>query len=92
MNENRKRRSRSRSPVSSDRHHRRRSRDRDQHHASKSSASRVLPFNAQKIAKHDLREYRPMFALYLDIQKNLDIEELPEDEVKGRWKSFVNKW
>ena len=33
-----------------------------------------------------------MFALYLDIQKQLDIEELDEAEVKGRWKSFVNKW
>ena len=33
-----------------------------------------------------------MFALYLDIQKQKDIEELEEDEVKGRWKSFINKW
>ena len=33
-----------------------------------------------------------MFALYLDIQKQLDIEDLSEAEVKGRWKSFVNKW
>ena len=33
-----------------------------------------------------------MFALYLDIQKQIDIEELEEGEVKGRWKSFVNKW
>lgn len=33
-----------------------------------------------------------MFALYLDIQKQRDIEELSEDEVKGRWKSFMNKW
>ena len=33
-----------------------------------------------------------MFALYLDIQKQLDIDELDESEVKGRWKSFVNKW
>jgi len=33
-----------------------------------------------------------MFALYLDIQKSLEIEEITEDEVRGRWKSFVNKW
>lgn len=33
-----------------------------------------------------------MFALYLDIQKQLVLEELPEMEVKGRWKSFVGKW
>ena len=33
-----------------------------------------------------------MFALYLDIQKQKDVEELPEDEIKGRWKSFFGKW
>jgi DNA phosphorothioation-dependent restriction protein DptG len=33
-----------------------------------------------------------MFAVYLDIQKQLDLEDLEENEVKGRWKSFVNKW
>jgi hypothetical protein len=33
-----------------------------------------------------------MFALYLDIQKHLDIDELEETEVKGRWKSFTKKW
>lgn len=33
-----------------------------------------------------------MFGLYLDIQKKLVLEELSEDEVKGRWKSFVGKW
>jgi len=33
-----------------------------------------------------------MFALYLDIQKQHILEDLPADEVKGRWKSFVGKW
>jgi peroxin-14 len=33
-----------------------------------------------------------MFALYLDIQKNILIEDLVEEEVKGRWKSFIGKW
>jgi len=33
-----------------------------------------------------------MFALYLDIQKQLVLDELDEHEVKGRWKSFVGKW
>lgn len=33
-----------------------------------------------------------MFTLYLEVQKQLDIHELPEDEVRGRWKSFVGKW
>lgn len=33
-----------------------------------------------------------MFAMYLDIQKGILIEDLPEEEVKGRWKSFIRKW
>lgn len=33
-----------------------------------------------------------MFAMYLDIQKGIIMEELPEEEVKGRWKSFIRKW
>ena len=33
-----------------------------------------------------------MFELYLDIQKQKVLEELPDDEAKGRWKSFVGKW
>ena len=30
--------------------------------------------------------------MYLDIQKGLILEDLPSDEMKGRWKSFVHKW
>jgi hypothetical protein len=33
-----------------------------------------------------------LFAEYLDLQKGHDIADLSEDEVKGRWKSFMNKW
>ncbi|MCJ1250199.1 hypothetical protein MMC30_007425 [Trapelia coarctata] len=33
-----------------------------------------------------------MFALYLEIQKQLVLEDLPEKEARGRWKSFVGKW
>lgn len=33
-----------------------------------------------------------MFALYLDIQKQIYIDDLDEKEMKGRWKSFVGKW
>ena len=33
-----------------------------------------------------------MFELYLDIQKQKVLDELPDYEVKGRWKSFVGKW
>lgn len=32
-----------------------------------------------------------MFELYLDIQKQKVLDELSDDEVKGRWKSFVGK-
>lgn len=53
---------------------------------------RTLPYDARALTKHDLHEYRPMFALYLDIQKQIDIENLEADEVKGRWKSFIKKW
>jgi peroxin-14 len=33
-----------------------------------------------------------MFGMYLDIQKGKILEDLSEEEVKGRWKSFVGKW
>jgi len=28
----------------------------------------------------------------MDIQKQLYIEDLAEEEVRGRWKSFTKKW
>ena len=33
-----------------------------------------------------------MFASYLDIQKGKVLEEMDEEQVKGRWKSFINRW
>ena len=51
-----------------------------------------LPFQASELHKHDFKTFKPMFKLYLDIQKQKVLEELPDDEVKGRWKSFVGKW
>lgn len=36
--------------------------------------------------------FKPMFALYLDIQKQKILEDLDEVEAKGRWKSFIGKW
>jgi len=33
-----------------------------------------------------------MFASYLDIQKQIILEELDEREVRGRWKRFCGKW
>ena len=65
------------------------------HHKRKrspSARSTVLPFSAPRLSKGDFPMYEPMFALYLDIQKKLLLEELPATEAKGRWKSFVGKW
>ncbi|KAJ5239820.1 hypothetical protein N7468_004439 [Penicillium chermesinum] len=91
--------SRSRSPYRSDRHksdrHHRHDRDRDYHHRGSkepSSAPVILPLNARELSRRDLEVYKPMFAMYLDIQKGLFLDELPEEEIKGRWKSFIRKW
>lgn len=51
-----------------------------------------LPFGARQLSKRDLPLLKPMFAMYLDIQKGLVLEDLDEEEVKGRWKSFVKRW
>ncbi|OGM41310.1 hypothetical protein ABOM_010412 [Aspergillus bombycis] len=98
-------RSRSRSPDKHRRHHHHRDRDRSHrhHHRSHNHDRRerrpeppakpvILPFQARELSKRDLSTYEPMFAMYLDIQKGILIEDLSEDEVKGRWKSFINKW
>lgn len=52
----------------------------------------ILPYQARELSRRDLEVYEPMFGMYLDIQKGKFIEDLSEDEVKGRWKSFVQKW
>lgn len=52
----------------------------------------ILPFQARELSRRDLETYEPMFAMYLDIQKGRYIEDMKEDEVKGRWKSFIQKW
>lgn len=84
---NRSRPKRSRSPRSHHHHH-----VPHKHKRSKPSAPLHLPFQASKLDKHAFEAFKPMFELYLDIQKQKVLEELPDDEVKGRWKSFVSKW
>lgn len=94
MDTRRRRDSRSRSPVNDHSRHARHSSQahrKDVRYRARASAD-SLPYGARQLTKHDLDFHRPMFALYLDIQKRRDIEELPDDEVKGRWKSFLNKW
>jgi hypothetical protein len=51
-----------------------------------------LPYNRRPIDKRDFKHYEALFANYLDVQKQLNIDELPGDEVKGRFKSFLGKW
>ena len=77
-------RQRSRSPYRRSHHH--------HHHRSKPSPDVRLPFHARPLHKRDFEEYKATFAEYLELQKQLDIHGLSEDEVKGRWKSFLNKW
>lgn len=52
----------------------------------------ILPYEARPLHKRDLMDYAPMLALYLDIQKQISIDDLSQEEVRGRWKSFVGKW
>ncbi|KAK5800008.1 hypothetical protein VI817_002220 [Penicillium citrinum] len=96
--------SRSRSPHRSHRHrserHSRHGRgrghertsDRHDRRDKQPTAPVILPYQARELGRRDLETYEPMFAMYLDIQKGILIEELKEDEVKGRWKSFTGKW
>ncbi|KAL3420777.1 RNA helicase-like protein [Phlyctema vagabunda] len=86
-------RSRSKSPR---RHrsspHRRRSPHKHRRHHAPKATQDPLPYNSRSLTKRDYAAFKPMFALYLDIQKNKILEELEDSEVKGRWKSFLGKW
>ena len=93
-------RKRSRSPSRQDdeskhgrnvKRHRSRSPHRQRHHKETPPKAK-LPFRSGLLHKHDFESYRPLFADYLDLQKQLDITQLSKDELKGRWKSFLNKW
>lgn len=82
-------RSRSRSPRD-DRHRHGHRRSRSRSRSPRRPAT--LPFQAPMLDRHDFSKYERLFATYLDMQKQLDIADLDEREVKGRWKSFVGKW
>ncbi|TGJ83580.1 hypothetical protein E0Z10_g5173 [Xylaria hypoxylon] len=90
--------SRSRSPTRHRHSHRRRDdmhRHRSNHASTASHQDRApeLPCDARPLSRSaDLNTFRPLFAQYLDIQKQIDISTLNEREVRGRWKSFVSKW
>ncbi|KAL2162179.1 hypothetical protein VTH06DRAFT_7092 [Thermothelomyces fergusii] len=72
--------------------HRHRHRSSRRHSADPAAAPKELPFGARQLSRGDLASFRPLFAYYLDLQKQLDIDSLDEIEVRGRWKSFVGKW
>ncbi|TQS37639.1 hypothetical protein Golomagni_01879 [Golovinomyces magnicellulatus] len=51
-----------------------------------------LPFHSHPLVKRDFKQFKHLFGLYLEIQKGKHLEDLSETEIKGRWKSFINKW
>ncbi|KAF2852261.1 hypothetical protein T440DRAFT_466968 [Plenodomus tracheiphilus IPT5] len=78
----------SRSPRGDDdrhRHKRRRTR-------SPAAKPVALPYKAKQLSRRHFEEYRPLFQSYLDIQKQIQLDDLDEREVKGRWKSFTSRW
>jgi hypothetical protein len=79
---------RSRSPRRDDDRHRRKK------HRSRSpvAAPVILPYKAKPLSRHKFDEYRPLFQSYLDIQKQIQLDDLDEREAKGRWKSFTSRW
>ncbi|KAK2012226.1 hypothetical protein LZ32DRAFT_310887 [Colletotrichum eremochloae] len=101
-------RERRRSPHREDRdresrHHRRHHHHRHHHHhhrgdkdkdrSSKAAAAvEPLPYEARQLSKSELGVFWPLLAYYLDLQKQKDIRDMDEREVRGRWKSFVGKW
>ncbi|KAF2487788.1 hypothetical protein BDY17DRAFT_18577 [Neohortaea acidophila] len=83
-------RPRSTSPSAAQQPHRKPHRH---HHDSKPpAAQQLLPFQRQPLRKRDFDAHRALFAHYLDLQKDLRIELLESEEVRGRWKSFAGKW
>ena len=94
----RDRRDRSLSPTherasSRDRSHRRHHHHHHRTHKrarSRSPPRPVLPLNASPISMRHFDALAPVFAAYLDVQKNLILDELETREAKGRFKSFVS--
>jgi hypothetical protein len=54
--------------------------------------SERLPYNAKPLTKHDMDEYKEIFAEYLLDRKDIKIEEISSKEAYARFKSFVHKW
>ncbi|KAJ0164888.1 hypothetical protein CTA2_12972 [Colletotrichum tanaceti] len=76
-------------------HHRRHRGDKDKDLSSMKPAiatTEPLPYEARQLSKSELGVFRPLLAYYLDLQKQKDIRDMDERELRGRWKSFVGKW
>ncbi|KAF5628545.1 copper-activated transcription factor [Fusarium tjaetaba] len=74
-------------------HHRHHSSHKSRDHASRKPEVVVnLPFKARPLSKADLPSFKPLFGEYLSLQKQKNIAEMDDHEVRGRWKSFIGKW
>jgi hypothetical protein len=47
---------------------------------------------ARPLSKADLSSFKPLFGEYLSLQKQKNIAEMDDHEIRGRWKSFIGKW
>ncbi|KAF8243054.1 hypothetical protein K440DRAFT_638060 [Wilcoxina mikolae CBS 423.85] len=74
--------------------HRRHHHHRHHRHSKKRthSPSPTLPLNASPISPRDYDLLTPVFASYLEIQKNISLSALETREAKGRFKSFVSHY
>ncbi|QUC16281.1 uncharacterized protein UV8b_00522 [Ustilaginoidea virens] len=87
--------SRSASPDSHARHHhrhRRRSRHARPSGAEPEPEPAELPYSVRPLVKSDFAAFEPLFAFYLELQKQRYLEDMDEREARGRWKRFVGKW
>ncbi|KAF5501999.1 Uncharacterized protein CGCA056_v014570 [Colletotrichum aenigma] len=73
-------------------HHRDNPRESSARSSKDVSAAAALPYDARALSKNDLDVFRPLLAYYLDLQKQKDMRDMDEREVRGRWKSFMGKW
>ncbi|OAA51853.1 phytanoyl-CoA dioxygenase [Metarhizium rileyi] len=73
-------------------HHRRREHKRARRTLAAASVPATLPFSARALSKSEFHAFEPLFAYYLDLQKQKFLQDMDEREVRGRWKSFVGKW
>ena len=73
-------------------HHRHHHHKRDSRPQQASERLVELPHSTRPLNKADFDAFEPLFAYYLDLQKQKYLEDMDDREVKGRWKSFVGKW